>query len=447
MSGRTHEARKPGGRLALLVAGAVVAALLTAGATAAAPTGASASCTKITFWAWVPGIDRAVKAFNKSHPTICVTLSDVGAGSPEYTKLTQALKAGKGAPDVAEVEYDELPSFVLTKDVLDLTPYGVNKVKSTFVPWAWKQVSQGSAVYALPGDAGPMALYYNQKMFAKYHVTVPKTWAEFSAAALKLHKANPKVYLSNFSPTDLQLMMALMAQAGAWPFVYTGGSKVTINWTGPKQTAFAAYWQKLIDAHAVNATSDVSTAQFTAMDRGIDIAWTSSAWWPSYFAPSVKRSSGDWRAAPLPQWKAGQNIAANWGGSAYPVFKQSQHPKEATEFAIWLNATMDSWNITKTAPSLLFPTFKPLLDSASFKNFTVSVSGPSHPYQVFGAAASKAPIVQWPPFMTEALADSATAFAKVINGKQTLQEAFKDFQDTLVSYAKRQGFDVSTGGS
>src|SRR5215471_12639966 len=124
MSGRTHEARKPGGRLALLVAGAVVAALLTAGATAAAPTGASASCTKITFWAWVPGIDRAVKAFNKSHPAICVTLSDVGAGSPEYTKLTQALKAGSGAPDVAEVEYDELPSFVLTKDVLDLTQYG-----------------------------------------------------------------------------------------------------------------------------------------------------------------------------------------------------------------------------------------------------------------------------------------------------------------------------------
>jgi multiple sugar transport system substrate-binding protein len=432
-----------------IVVGAVAAtaiALVVAGSTAAAPSRAAASCTKITFWAWVPGIDRAVKAFNQSHPSICVTLSDVGAGSPEYTKLTQALKAGTGAPDVAEVEYDELPSFELTKDVIDLTPYGVNSVKNTFVPWAWQQVSSGSSVYALPGDAGPMAFYYNDKAFSQYHLTVPKTWAEFSSEALALHKAHPNVYLSNFSPTDLQLMMALMAQAGAWPFQYTGGSNVTIDWTGPKQTAFANYWQKLISAHAVNPTTDVSTTQFANMDRGVDVAWTSSAWWPSYFAPDVKNTLGDWRAAALPQWAAGQDIAANWGGSAYPVFKQSQHPKEATEFAMWLNATMNSWNITKTAPSLLFPTFKPLLDSSSFKNFTVSVSGPSHPYEVFSAAAAKAPIVQWPPFMTEALADAPTAFAAVQNGKMSLADAFKSFQNTLVSYAKNQGFNVSTGG-
>lgn len=445
--GRTYHGgrRRIVGRLAAVGVAAAVLTLIAAAGTLAASSRARASCTKITFWAWVPGIDRAVKEFNKTHPSICVTLSDVGAGSPEYTKLTQALKAGSGAPDVAEVEYDELPSFELTKDVLDLTPYGVDSVKNDFVPWAWQQVSAGSAVYALPGDAGPMALYYNSKLFATYHLKVPTTWAQFSAEALALHKAHPTVYLSNFTPTDLQLMMALMAQAGAWPFVYTGGSKVTVDWTGPKQIAFANYWQKLIDARAVNPTSDVSTTQFANMDKGVDVAWTSSAWWPSYFAPDAKKTVGAWRAAPLPQWKAGQDVAANWGGSAYPVFKQSKNPKQAAEFAIWLNATMASWNITKTAPSLLFPTFEPLLDSSSFKNFTVSVSGPSHPYQVFGAAAAKAPIVQWPPFMTEALADSATAFAGVQNHKMTLATAFKNFQSTLVSYAKRQGFQVSTG--
>ncbi|HEY1324412.1 MAG TPA: hypothetical protein VGF32_29405, partial [Streptosporangiaceae bacterium] len=69
----------------------------------------SGNATQITFWAWVPGIGRAVEAFNKSHPSICVTLEDVGAGNPEYVKITNALKAGSGAPDVAEVEFDELP--------------------------------------------------------------------------------------------------------------------------------------------------------------------------------------------------------------------------------------------------------------------------------------------------------------------------------------------------
>ena len=33
--------------------------------------------------------------------------------------------------------------------------------------------------------------------------------------------------------------------------------------------------------------------------------------------------------ADLPQWTAGANIAANRGGSTYPVFAQSKHPAQA----------------------------------------------------------------------------------------------------------------------
>jgi hypothetical protein len=33
--------------------------------------------------AWVPGMGRAVTEFNKTHPGICVTQEDVGAGDPD----------------------------------------------------------------------------------------------------------------------------------------------------------------------------------------------------------------------------------------------------------------------------------------------------------------------------------------------------------------------------
>jgi multiple sugar transport system substrate-binding protein len=46
--------------------------------------------------------------------------------------------------------------------------------------------------------------------------------------------------------------------------------------------------------------------------------------------------------------------------------------------------------------------------------------------------------------MTYALTESATAFAGVMNGKGTLQQAFTTFQSQLVTYAKQQGFKVST---
>jgi len=405
----------------------------------------SSNATQITFWAWVPGIARAVNAFNASHPSICVTLEDVGAGNPEYVKISDALKAGSGAPDVAEVEFDELPSFEVTHDVVDLSQYGANKYKDQFEPWAWEEVSQGNAVYAMPGDAGPMAFYYNSKLLSKYHIKPPTTWAEFATAAAALKKANPNGFITNFAATDLQWVMSLMAQAGAWPFKYSGGSSVTINWTGPAQMQFAAYWQKLIDAHEVNGTTDVSATSFADMDKGIDASWLSSAWGPSYFAPDAKASVGAWRAAPLPQWSAGANVAANWGGSTYPVFKQSSHPAQAAQFSEWLTGTNDSWNITKTAPSSLFPTYKPLLNDPSYKDITVPVSGSSHPGRVFTAAADSITGVPWPPFMTEALTQSSTVFAGVLNGKETLASAFKNFQNVLVNYAKQQGFTVSTG--
>ncbi|HEX6454240.1 MAG TPA: extracellular solute-binding protein [Trebonia sp.] len=407
-------------------------------------TSCSSSATQLTFWAWVPGMNRAVTEFNKTHPGICVTLEDPGAGEPEYTALNNALKAGSGAPDVAEVEFDELPSFIIQKYVVNLVPYGANNYKSNFATWAWDQVSQGSSVYAMPSDFGPMGFYYDQQTLAKYHITPPATWAEFAQDSVKLHSQNPKADLIDFAANDPQWLMDMMSQAGAWPFSYSGGSNITINWTGPKQQAFAAYWQRLIDQKAVATVTDLTTQENADLDTGVLGAAIYSAWAPSYFAPDVKSSMGQWRAAPLPQWTSGANVAADWGGSTYPVFSQSKHPKEAAEFSEWLTATNQSWDIVKTPPSSLFPTYLPTLQSSSFKSLTYPISGSSQPNQVFSAGALTIPQTPWPPFMTQLNNQEPTTFGGVMNGKETLQQAFAALQQQEVAYAKSQGFNVST---
>jgi multiple sugar transport system substrate-binding protein len=72
------------------------------------------------------------------------------------------------------------------------------------------------------------------------------------------------------------------------------------------------------------------------------------------------------------------------------------------------------------------------------------VSGKSHPNQVFTAAASEIQPVQWPPFMTQALNQGETTFQPVLSGKETVAQAFQAFQGQEVSYAKAQGFTVSS---
>src|SRR4051794_5916555 len=69
---------------------------------------------EITYWTWTPQAEEQVAAFQKENPNVKVNLVNAGTGNDHYTKLQNAIKAGSGAPDVAQVEYQALPQFALT---------------------------------------------------------------------------------------------------------------------------------------------------------------------------------------------------------------------------------------------------------------------------------------------------------------------------------------------
>lgn len=416
-----------------------------AAASSGAPkTQCSSSATKITMWGWAAGYDLVVNEFNKTHPDICVTLQNNGAANDEYTKIGNAIKAGSGAPDVAEVEYFALPSFEITHSLVDLTKYGVNDHKADIAPVAWAQASEGSAVYAMPVDLGPLVQYYDSEIFSKNGISVPTTWDEFAAAAGKLQAANPSAAMANFDPTNAQAVLAMMQQYNAFPFKYTGGSKLTIDFTGSAQTAFANYWQKLIASHEATMAADFSPEQWSDFDNGVDAVRFSPAWGPVGMQLSMKKSIGAWRAAPMPQLKAGDKLSGNWGGSTIAVFAQSKHPKEAAEFAEWFGGSADAWKILSGPVAGAFPAYVPLLNDPAFQARTLPISGSSQPNKVFAEAAQNMIAPQWPPIMTAALTQWTDIFAGVAKGTETLPDAFKAYQDSLVKYAKAQGFDVST---
>lgn len=403
-----------------------------------------AGAKQITFWDWIPGISKEVTQFNRTHPTICVKLDNVGAGTTEYNKLLLDIRAHKGLPDVAEVEYSALPEFEITHSLDNLAKYGANSVKSKFAPAFWSMVTHGSGVYAIPGDTGPLGLLVNTAFMKKYGLSVPTTWKQLATEAKQLHKAHPGVYLTDFSPKGGEGYIGLMAQAGAHPFSWSG-THATFNYTSAAGLKVANYWQGLIGAHAVDNLIFLSTQWDKALSSGKIGLVVSPAWMPGYFAASAAKSTiGQWRAEPLPQWTAGANVTANWGGSSYPVFSTSKHPRAATTFAIWMNATMASWRGMIGQPSALFPSFLPMLNSSLLGSKTIPLTGSQKYYKPFIASAKRVPSgFTWDPFEIYERTQMDNDFASVISGKTTLPAALRTLRSQMISYAKTQGFSAS----
>jgi len=131
--------------------------------------------TELTFWTWVPDIQNEVDLFEAKYPDIKVKVENVGQGLPHYQKLRSAIEAGEGAPDVAQIEYQYIPSFVLPESLLDLTPYGGDELADDYVEWAWNQVSPGDEVWAIPQDVGPMGNLYREDILTAAGITEPSS--------------------------------------------------------------------------------------------------------------------------------------------------------------------------------------------------------------------------------------------------------------------------------
>lgn len=293
-------------------------------------------------WSWVPGLEQTVKEFEKLYPNVKVKVTNLGGGPQTYTKLQTAIKAGSGAPDVAQIEYGFVPAFVDTGGLADLSKYGVNDAKNLFVPWTWGQVSpDGKAVFAVPQDTGPFAMVYRKDIFDQYKLKVPTTWDEYAKTAEALHKASGgKVKMGNFYSTFAPWFIAL-AWADGGQFFKREGDAWVQTLDNPSSKKVLNYWNGLIKKGYVGTLPAFTADYWNAASAGQVATNFEAAWGPGGYASSMQgKSGGHWRVAPLPQWKAGGKVASgNWGGSSMAVTTQSKNPQAAMTFALWLNAS------------------------------------------------------------------------------------------------------------
>lgn len=397
----------------------------------------------LTVWSWITRQQDEIDLYQKLNPGIHVNLINAGQGPGEYIKLRNGMKAGSGLPDVAFIEYQMLDSFREADGLLDLSPYGAGALKPDFSPWVWQQVSRADKVYAIPGDSGPIGILYRNDIFEAHKIQPPTTWDEFAEAAAKLHAEAPDVYLTDAQFNTALWTIALMWQAGSRPF-HVDGDRIAITVNDTPARKVMAYWQKLIDAKLVDTAPGSTTDWYQSFDKGRYASWITAAWGPIFLAQFAKNSAGQWRAAGIPQWQAGERASANFGGSSFAVMKQTKHPKEAADLVMWLNHSEQSMGV-RMAQQFTFPTMTKYLNDPSFLTRTSPFYGDQEVNRVFVDSANAVDgTFQWSPFQDYVNAQFGNELGAAAGGKGTLLEALDRLQRSIVTYAKAQGFTVTT---
>ena len=408
----------------------------------ASSNGCSSGSVNLTFWSGVTGINSAVTLFNRTHPGICVNW--LNEGPTVFAKLLDAMKTGTGAPDITQFNYSLMYLYERSHYLVNLAQYGANAVQGDFPAYAWDNVTYGGGVYAIPQDSGVYALLYNAVLMKKYGLAVPTTWAQMVTEGEALQAAHPGVYINDFAPNDSVNVLSGMTQAGARDFVLNG-TKLSVGFTSPAAEQYASVWDTLLSKHLVATVPDFSTQWFNEMQNGQLLTVLAQAWAPSYIGSSLDKTLGDWRAAPLPQFSAGQNIGMNGGGSPEAVTSQTKYPKQAAEFDIWLNTSKASLNLLDKPPSGLFPMATTVSTSGSFLNQKLPLTGSQQLYRVYENSGPDPGFASgYGPFASYAGSETGNAMDLVAQGRETVKQMFASLQKEFVSYAKQQGFTVGS---
>lgn len=172
----------------------LLSVLLLAAAQACASPRHGPAPLRVVFWAGVEeqAAEQAnVDAFMQAHPGVQVSLESIPDSYLE--KLVTAF-AAKKPPDVLLLDSVVIPHFVDGGALLDLQPYLAQDPPldpAQFFPQVWRIATRpreggGEAVYALPKDFTPLAVYYNKRVFDAAGVAYPRdgwTWEDFRRTA------------------------------------------------------------------------------------------------------------------------------------------------------------------------------------------------------------------------------------------------------------------------
>lgn len=422
----------------------ILAVLMTGCSASDGSTSARGGPVHLTFWSALRGTQEVVDEYNRMQNKVRVDYQQVPSGPQGgWAKLSNAARAGN-APDVATMEYPQLPGYAIDgvpRDITDLLP---DSARRKILPQALDLTTLAGRTYAVPVDIEPMMFFYRKDVFTKYDIPVPKTWTEFESAARKLKKAQPRSRLASFFTNGSQHMAGFAWQAGGQWF-RTSGDTWRISLADAPTRKVAAYWQGLVDQDLVRV-EPVDSQQWRAhLQSGETVGYMAGAWAAGSLMNSTPSGKGKWAIAPLPQWDPAKPSLGTQGGSTFAVTKDSNHPKEALEFITWMVTSPDALRAKLSSGiSSAFPVVPELVPVARKEMDTSYYSG----QDIFGLFQQSAQLIsprwKWGPRMTSTITSVEDGFAKAGAGRGSIIGALREGERRTLPDLKSLGLSVTT---
>ena len=428
-------------RLTALAGSVAALGLLLTGCGSSAQGGATAAqkTQAVTFWSFVKGSDQVAAAFNQTHPGIKVTFDTMPSGQEYYSKLTNAVKAGTG-PDVAVVEYPELPEFATQGMLEPLDGLLGPLVKDQFPASIQQLVELGGQTWGVPRDAGPLMMYYRNDFFTKNKISVPTTWAQYQNMAVQVKKADPNARGGVLYTDNPGLLTGLAWQAGAkWFSTDNNAWKVSLDDAATKKVA--DYWGGLAQQGLINSLTTLDPF-WTSIQQSKTVAFICASWCAGSLQATVPDQSGKWSVAPVPTWD-GTPASAMYGGSSFVIPKGAKNSAAAAEFIKWITtdpAGIKAW--VSNGVSSMLPADPALVSVAKAAFPTGYFRGPDV-YSV--ASQSYSTIVPgwtWGPVMDTTNTAIVDQLPNVAGGV-SLFNVLTGAQQTTIQQIKHRGMNVA----
>ncbi|MZD03881.1 extracellular solute-binding protein [Streptomyces sp. SID5785] len=399
------------------------------GSTGASGRSGSKGTTVITFWSALRGSQEVVDAFNSTHDHIKVDFEQIPSGTQGgYLKLSNAARAGN-APDVATIEYPQLPGFAIDGVARDITSLVGDDLRAKLLPQSLGQTTFEDRTYSVPLDIEPMVMHYRKDLFDRYGLEVPTTWDEYADVARAVRRTGGGRRLATFPTDGMSQFAAWSWQAGAQWFDTSKGAW-NVSMADAPTRKVAAYWQRLLDEDLVYVNSSTARLYDAQIGNGLVLTRLSGAWDAGAQMNGHPEQKGKWRIAPLPQWAPDRPALGTHGGSTFAVTKDSRHPEAAMEFITWQVAHPDALKARlSSGASSQYPAATGLIDVGRAA-FDRAYYGGQDIYRLFEQEAHKIRDGwTWGPRMTATGNVMQDAFARAGGGSGTVLSSVRAAQE------------------